>query len=152
MSEEVHMMSESRLQKQKDFIEKKLPRCKQFEKYGLTLVDSNEVIIGSLMDVLRNIVLSFFKGGMYSEKKCEHCGTTVSTQFERAHDKGKSRSNVALSALLRIRPDETQPIKQKDFIKAFIEEHSSIPLWILCKPCHIKYDKKESVILIQELD
>lgn len=138
----VPSMTEARLQKQKEFIQRKIQSCKQFDKYGLTLVDSNAVIIASMQGELRNIVLSFFKGGLYSEKKCEHCQTTVSHQFERAHNKGKSRNDVALAALHRIRPDETAHIKQKDFIKAFIEEHITVPLWILCKQCHVKYDAK----------
>ncbi len=133
-------MTETRLAQQKQFILKKLEKCKQFDKYGLTLVDSNDIIIKSLMGELRNIVLSFFKGGMYSEKKCEHCGCTTSKQYERAHNKGSSRYNVAFTALRRIRADETKSIQQKEFIKAFIEEHCNVPLWILCKDCHIKYD------------
>lgn len=135
-----HVMSSERLAQQKEFIQRKLETCKQFDKYGLTLVDTNSVIISSLMGELRNIVLSFFKGGLYSVKKCEHCGTEQSKQFERAHNKGMSRSQVALSALSRIRPDETKSVKQSSFIKAFIEEHTNHPLWILCKECHKKYD------------
>jgi hypothetical protein len=137
-----HIMSSERLAQQKEFIDHKLETCKQFDKYGLTLVDTNLVIISSLMGELRNIVLSFFKGGMYYVKKCEHCGTQQSKQFERAHNKGMPREKVALSALNRIRPDETKPVKQESFIKAFIEEHTRHPLWILCKDCHKKYDAK----------
>jgi hypothetical protein len=136
-----HIMTEERLAQQKDFIEGKLTKCKQFDKYGLTLIDPNDVIISSLMGELRNIILSFFKGGMYSEKKCEHCGREGTT-IERAHNKGMSRSQVALSALSRIRPDETLSIKQSVFMKAFIEEHTKHPLWMLCKDCHKKYDAK----------
>ena len=137
-----YVMTNERLAQQKEFIERKLEKCKQFDKYGLTLVDTNLVIISSLMGELRNIVLSFFKGGLYSVKKCEHCGTQQSKQFERAHNKGMSRSDVALSALNRIRPDESVSVKQASFIKAFIEEHTKHPLWILCKDCHKKYDAK----------
>lgn len=136
-----YTMKPERLEKQKMFIENKLKTCKQFDKYKLTLVDTNDVIISSLMGELRNTVLSFFKGGIYSIKKCEHCGTEHSKQFERAHNKGMSRSDVALSALNRIRPDEAVSIKQGAFIKAFIQEHSNHPLWILCSDCHKKYDK-----------
>jgi len=134
------VMSSERIAQQKEFIDRKLETCKQFNKYGLTLIDPNLVIISSLMGELRNIVLSFFKGGMYSVKKCEHCGTESSKQFERAHSKGMPRDKVALSALNRIRPDETVSIKQSCFIRAFIEEHTRHPLWILCKDCHKKYD------------
>jgi hypothetical protein len=137
-----HIMSNERLAKQKEFIERKLNTCKQFDKYGLTLVDKNPVILSSLKGELRNIVRSFFDGGMYSIKKCEHCGSEQSKQFERAHNKGMSREEVAVSALNRIRPDETVSVKQASFIKAFIEEHTRHPLWILCKDCHKKYDAK----------
>jgi len=145
MDASMNARMDARMKMQSDFIQKKLLKCKQFDKYGLTLVDSDEIIIKSLMGELRNIVLSFFKGGMFSIKKCEHCAATTASQFERAHDKGTSRAEVAIAALNRIRPDKTQPIKQKDFIKAFIEEHTRVPLWILCKPCHTKYDKVDAV-------
>jgi phage FluMu protein Com len=135
-------MSEERLALQKAFIDAKLPKCKQFNKYGLTLVNTNAVIISSLMGELRNIILSFFKGGLYAIKKCEHCGTTTAKQYERAHCKGADRGDVALRALKRIRPDESAPLEQRDFMKAFVEEHATVPLWLLCKSCHTAYDKK----------
>ena len=134
------VMSPDRLAAQAAFIAKKLQACKQFDKYRLTLVDPNAVLVESLMDSLRNMVLSFFKGGMYAKKVCEHCGTTESPQFERAHTAGISRGDVALLALRRIRPDETQPVAQAHFLRAFIEEHSTVPLWVLCKACHRAYD------------
>jgi hypothetical protein len=129
---------EARLKQQTDFIEKRLAKCKLFDKYKLTLLESNNDIISSLGGELRNIVQGFFTGSFYAQKVCEHCGLTAKTQ--RCHDKGSSRPQVALSALLKMRPDETKPIKQRDFIKAFIQEHSKVPLWILCQACHMKYD------------
>ena len=142
-----HLMTQERLTQQADFITARLEKSKQFNKYGLTLVDSNEVIIGSLMGELRNIILSFFKGGLFSSKKCEHCGSTTASQYERAHNKGESRSDVALRALKRIRrhaEKEKEHVLQKDFMKAFIEEHKTVPLWILCKACHKVYDSADS--------
>ena len=130
---------EARLKQQTDFIEKRLAKCKLFNKYKLTLLESNNDIISSLGGELRNIVQGFFTGSFYAQKVCEHCGLTAKTQ--RCHDKGSSRPQVAFSALLKIRPDETKPIKQCDFIRAFIQEHSKVPLWILCQTCHMKYDR-----------
>ena len=132
-------MDTDRLSKQSNFILEKLAKSKLFDKYGLTLVDSNEVIVQSLNGELRNIVLAFFKGGMYAVKTCEHCGSTNASQYERAHDKGSSRGQVAMAALARIRPNGGQ-IRQSSFMRAFIEEHRRVPLWILCKSCHKKYD------------
>jgi hypothetical protein len=136
------VMTEDRLAKQSNFILEKLAKSKLFDKYSLTLVDSNEVIIQSLNGELRNIVQSFFKGGMYAKRTCEHCGSTTAAQYERAHDKSSSRGQVAMAALARIRPDEGQ-IRQSDFMRAFIEEHRRVPLWVLCKPCHKTYDSDE---------
>lgn len=143
MANVIPIMSESRLQLQKEFIQAKLRsgKCTIFNKYGLTLIDSNDVILSSLNGELRNMILAFFKGGLYAIKKCEHCGTTAGSQYERAHCKDVSRLDVAHMALSRIRPDGSAPIKQNDFMRAFIEEHCNVPLWLLCKPCHIKYDK-----------
>jgi len=144
-----HLMTQERLTQQADFITARLEKSKQFNKYGLTLVDSNEVIIGSLMGELRNMILSFFKGGLFSSKKCEHCGSTTASQYERAHNKGESRSDVALRALKRIRPlGEKGPVLQKDFMKAFIEEHKTVPLWILCKACHKVYDSADTADMV----
>ena len=135
------VMSDERRAEQAAFIQTKLKKTKHFEKYGLTLIDDNATIIRSTMGELRNTVLAFFKGGMFKHKRCEHCGTTTARQYERAHDKDMSREAVALAALRRIRPDETKPIKQRDFMVAFIEEHCNVPLWYLCDVCHRKYDK-----------
>jgi hypothetical protein len=137
-----YIMKEERLQLQKNFIATKLKKTPLFDKYGLTLVDSNEIIVKSMMGEMRNLVLQFFKGGIYSKKKCEHCGTIAGSQYDRAHDKGKSRIDVAFAALKRVRPDELKPIKQYDFMYAFIEEHMNSPLWYLCSKCHSSYDKK----------
>lgn len=134
------VMSVERRERQATFIREKLAKSKAFDKYGLTLIDSNDVIIRSTMGELRNTVLAFFKGGLFKHKRCEHCGTTESRQFERAHDKETARSAVALAALQRIRPDETKPVSQRDFMRAFVEEHCNVPLWYLCEECHRKYD------------
>ena len=133
-------MTEERRAAQAAFIQAKLSKTKYFDKYGLTLINDNATIVRSTMGELRNAVLAFFKGGLFKQKKCEHCGTTDARQYERAHDKDVSREAVALAALQRIRPDETQPVGQRDFMRAFIEEHRNVPLWYLCCECHRSYD------------
>jgi len=140
MSLQSFAMTPERRAAQAEFIRSKLKKTKYFAKYGLTLIDSNEVIVQSTMGELRNTVLTFFKGGIFARKQCEHCGTTQSSQFERAHDKETSRKSVALAALHRIRPDETKSVSQREFMEAFVEEHCNVPLWYLCKECHRAYD------------
>jgi len=137
--------SPERMQKHADFIQRRVAKSTMFNKYGLTHTESNEVIIDSMMGELRNTVLAFFKGkdSGFTEKRCDACKTTdPAMQYDRAHDRGVNRKQVALNALQRCRPDETVPIKQKDVIKAFVLEHANVPLWYLCKECHRKYDSK----------
>lgn len=134
-----------RMQALADFIDSRLAKTRIFDKYGLTLIDSNKIIIASLMDSLRNMVLSFFKGGdLFTKKQCDACKTKATDcQYERAHDRAITRESVALDALRRIRPDESKPVSQQAFLRAFIEEHKNHPLWYLCHACHLMYDKKK---------
>lgn len=126
------------------FIDTRLASTRAFDKYGLTLTDSDEVIITSLMGELRNIVLGFFKGGsLFTEKRCDACGSTTAAQYDRAHDRTISRKSVAIDALRRIRPDGKKPVSQREFFRAFVNEHRYHPLWYLCKPCHRTYDAKQ---------
>jgi hypothetical protein len=135
--------TEQRQQQFDSFVDKKL-KTMRFDKYRLRLIDSNEDIISSIGGELRNIIQGFFKGGeLFKNKRCECCGTSdKNTQYERAHDRSCSRGDVALAALKRIRPDESQVVRQADFMRAFIEEHKGHPVWYLCKGCHTAYDKQ----------
>jgi len=130
----------SRLQEMADLIDSKLPKTKMFNRYKLTHTETNSDIVSSLGGELRNVVQGFFKGGCFKHKKCDHCGTTEAKQYDRAHDKSITRDQVAFAALARIRPDESAPVSQREFLKAFVNEHRHVPIWYLCKPCHRKYD------------
>lgn len=131
---------DARLTELASLIDTKLPKTKMFDRYKLTLHESNADIISSLGGEMRNIVQQFFKGGCFKHKTCDHCGTTDAKQYDRAHDRGMTRDQVALAALARIRPDELMPVGQRDFLRAFVNEHRYVPIWYLCKPCHRVYD------------
>jgi len=133
----------ARKETQRAFIQNRINSSRLFNKYGLTHTESNETIVMSMMGEMRNLVQQFFKGtgSGFDVKRCDACQTTDPTlQYDRAHDRGSSRPQVALAALRRVRPDESVPITQKDVMKAFVEEHATISLWYLCKPCHRTYD------------
>ena len=130
----------------KTCIDQRLEKTRQFNKFRLTLTNSNDDIISSLEGELRNLVLSFFKK-VFPEKRCDCCGTkSINVQYERAHNKGRRRPHVALDALKRIRSDESAPVHQATFMRAFIEEHRMHPMWYLCKPCHTWYDRKTDTV------
>jgi hypothetical protein len=77
------VMSEERRSQQAKFITDKLnsKRITMFNKYGLTFHEDNETIVRSTMGELRNTVLAFFKGGLFKEKRCEHCGKIGGSQM-----------------------------------------------------------------------
>lgn len=136
-------MDENRLVSMESFIDKKINKSKLFDKYTAILTGSNDDIVNTMNDAMRNLVLSFFKGGLFKEKKCDHCNTTdKSLQYERAHSKDFDRKKVGLNAINRIRKNETESISAKTFLKAFIEEHKYSTIYYLCKPCHKIYDTK----------
>jgi hypothetical protein len=132
---------EDRLKQIASIIDAKINKTKMFDRYKLTMPNSNADIVSSLGGEMRNTVQAFFKGGCFKVKKCDHCGTTTAKQYDRAHDKSMTRDKVAFAALARIRPDESLPISQREFMRAFVDEHRHVPIWYLCKPCHLNYDK-----------
>jgi hypothetical protein len=132
--------TEIRLEEMSVLIDSKIDKTKTFNRYKLMLHESNADIVSSLGGEMRNMVLTFFKGGCFKNKKCDHCGTTEAKQYDRAHDASMTRDKVALSALARIRPDESAPVSQQEFMRAFVNEHRYVPVWYLCKPCHREYD------------
>ena len=134
------LITPERLEQQASFIKAKLLKTTMFNKYKLDLTNSNQEIVESLGDALRNVILYFFRD-LFRVKECEACKTT-GVELERAHPRDVSRDNVALSALNRIRPDPSVPIKQSDFLRAFIDEHSTHIIWYLCAKCHKAYDRR----------
>lgn len=134
------LITPERLEQQKSFIKARLQKTTIFNKYTLVLTNSNQEIVKSLGDCLRNVILNFFKG-LFKLKECEVCKAT-NIKPQRAHPRDSSREAVALDALNRIRPDPTIPVNQSDFLKAFIDEHSNHIMWYLCAKCHKTYDRR----------
>lgn len=133
--------TEERKNKQRAFIEKRMADTKLFDKYRLRLGGTNKDIADGIGGELRNLVQMFFSHGLFSVRKCDACNTTeTNREYHRAHDRTSSRIDVLMTALRRIRADETIEINQKEVMKAFIQEHAEISLWYLCKPCHTVYD------------
>lgn len=123
-------MSLERLAEQKPIIEK-LIHGKILDKYDIDIGGkgaSNEKIIGAIGGELRNIIHAINLG----KKTCEECG--CSGILERAHT--KSRPSIALHILNDIHPDKGIPVNIKQFMIAFLQEHVTVGIWMLCKKCH----------------
>ena len=123
---------------------------KKLEKSKMNCLAIDLKLVGTEKDILahlkagpaKNLVNSFFK---YTTDKCDFCNIQKdkSIQLDRAHC---NKQNCDRSALLgksikKHFVNEQTPIKIKDILKDFIQFHNEIPLFILCKECHLKYDK-----------
>ena len=96
----------------------------------------------------RNLVQSITRKHKKSLNKCEHCGIT-DVQLESAHINGKERK-IIISNILKnyITEDNLLSVPLNEFERVFIEHHKPISdvIKIICKPCHLKYDKVDSFL------
>tara|TARA_B100000575_G_C22584686_1_gene367964 strand:+ start:52 stop:501 length:450 start_codon:yes stop_codon:yes gene_type:complete len=94
--------------------------------------------------ICKNLVNTFFN---YKYNKCVICGIEKSStvQLDRAHcnKEGCDRSSLLQTAIDMHYKDEETPILIKDILRSFIILHSGKPIFILCRGCHGKYDKKD---------
>ena len=124
-------------------IDKKLAKTRQ------KCLNDNLKLIGTKNDILshlkcgpaKNIINSFFN---FKTDKCDNCSIQKSKiiQLDRAHC---NKQNCDRASLLKLSIEKhfihETPIYIKDILRTFIKLHSEIPLFILCKKCHQKYDK-----------
>jgi hypothetical protein len=96
----------------------------------------------------RNLVQSITRKHKKEIKKCEHCGIT-GVQLDSAHINGKERK-IIISNILKnyITENNLLLVPLNEFERVFIEHHQPISdvIKILCKPCHLTYDKVDSFL------
>jgi uncharacterized protein YqkB len=123
----------------------------KLKKTRMECLNNNCSIVGPKKDILlhlkggpaKNLINCFIK---YETDKCDYCGIQKSktVQLDRAHcNKDRcDRTSLLEKSINSYFEDETKSIKIKDILKTFILYHKGIPIFILCKKCHIQYDKK----------
>ena len=96
----------------------------------------------------RNLVQSITRKHKKEINKCEHCGISE-VQLDSAHISGKERK-IIISNILKFfkTEDNLLSVPLIEFEKKFINQHQPISevIKILCKPCHLKYDKVDSYL------
>lgn len=96
----------------------------------------------------RNLVQSITRKHKKEINKCEHCGIRE-VQLESAHISGKERKIIISNILKYFKTeDNLLSVPLKEFEKKFIEQHQPISevIKILCKPCHLIYDKTDTYL------
>ena len=124
-------MSAERLAEQRCVVEK-AATSKMLDKYGDVMISGeNTKIIKSHAGELKNTHNAVFKKCL-GKTACEHCG--AEERLDRAHM--TSKLDIAKKVLDEIHPEPDVPIDLKVFMKAFVMEHSTVGVWMLCKKCH----------------
>ena len=123
---------------------------KKLQKSRMNCLVNELKLVGTEKDMLthlkggpcKNLVNSFFT---YTTDKCDFCNIKKSKliQLDRAHCNIKNcdRNSLLDKSIKKHFVDEQTPIKIRYRLKDFIKLHNEIPLFILCKVCHKKYDK-----------
>ena len=124
----------------------------KLEKTRINCLISDLKLVGTKTEILshikggpaKNLTNSFFK---YTTDKCDYCGIqkNKTIQLDRAHCNIDSfdRSSLLEKSINVNFIDEITPIKIKDILITYLNYHTNIPLFILCKKCHREYDKKK---------
>lgn len=122
----------------------------KIKKTKLNSLINDCYIMGSIEDILshlksgptKNLINSFFK---YTTNQCDNCNIEKSKtiQLDRAHCNKKNCDRISLlkKSIEKYYINDLTPIKIKNILITFIKLHKEIPLFILCKTCHRKYDK-----------
>ena len=153
-----HPQVQKVLKKQSDYIDKKLPKSKlrYFKIKGNYSDTEKEIIKFFNFGIAQNLIRDFFKFSK-EDQYCFHCYKKKEEcrQLDRAHcnagnvkNGSRPRDKALSNALNKLCPnpeinDEGQEIfsvKTDDFLKEFILQHKTIPLYYLCKSCHNEYD------------
>ena len=123
----------------------------KINKSKMKCLISNVSISGEKNDILchlkhgpsTNLINSFFK---VKTENCDICKIKKDQviQLDRAHCNNINCDRISLLkiAINKFYIDSQKPIKIKLILIEFLKLHTKIPLFILCKKCHIKYDKK----------
>ena len=122
----------------------------KLEKTRMNCLISDLAVVGTKKDILlhlkggpaKNLTNVFFK---YTTDKCDYCSIqkNKTTQLDRAHCNIDScdRSSLLEKSIHFHFIDESTPIKIKYILITYLKYHKELPLFILCKKCHRKYDK-----------
>ena len=125
----------------------------KINKSKMKCLISNVSISGDRNDILchlkdgpaTNLVNRFFK---VKTESCDNCKIKKNrmVQLDRSHCNNNNCDRISLLkiAIDKFYMDNKKPIQIKFILIEFLKLHTKIPLFILCKKCHINYDRKKN--------
>jgi hypothetical protein len=83
--------------------------------------------------VFTNLIQSVFRPAYLKKFNCHDCG---GKSEQRCHGLNEDRPLLIRRALQKVYSDISKPIKMKDIVIAFLEEHKTTTFNFKCKKCH----------------
>ncbi|MDA8816804.1 hypothetical protein N9N25_01420 [Schleiferiaceae bacterium] len=98
----------------------------------------------------RNLVQNITRDHKHNIGRCQHCGV-IDRELDSAHIHGKERSAIIEDILSKHIKGEDVVIDLRTFEYEFRSAHDPIEavILVLCKGCHIAYDRTESAEVIK---
>jgi hypothetical protein len=118
-----------------DFIDKRIADIKKLNKWNSYIINTthDNFVADYGSCVFTNLVRDVFTKSYIKKFTCSDCGGKTE---QRCHGKNESRPLLLRRALSKVYLDITIPVKMKDVIIAFLEEHKTTTFTFKCKKCH----------------
>ena len=125
----------SKLNIHSDYIDKRIRDIQKKNKWNTKVVDTShqDFIKDFGSNVFTNLIRDTFTKSYVNKHLCSDCGN-LST--ERCHGIGEERPLLIKKALEKVWNDTSKPIKMRDIIIAFLEEHKYTNFTFKCHSCH----------------
>jgi len=119
------------------YIDKRIKDIERSTRWNTKIVDTthDEFIQDVASNIFTNLVRNTFTGSYLKKFPCSDCGKPST---ERCHGKGEERPLLIRRALERVWSDTSKPIRIKEIIIAFLEEHKTTQFTFKCHTCHVQ--------------
>jgi len=116
------------------YIDKRINDLRKKNKWNTKIIGSHEDIIQEFSTcIFTNLIKNTFTASYLAKHPCSDC---KKPSKERCHGIGEERPLLLKKALQRVYPDITVPIKIKEILIAFLEEHKTTKFTFKCSDCH----------------
>ena len=118
-----------------EFIDKRINDVKKSKKWNSSLINTehDDFIRDFASCLFTNLVRDVFTKSYLKRFPCSDCG---GKSEQRCHGRNEDRPLLIRRALKTVYPDITKPVKLKDIVIAFLEEHKVTSFTFKCKKCH----------------
>jgi len=118
-----------------EFIDKRINDVKKSKKWNSSLIDTthDDFIRDYASCLFTNLVRDIFTKAYLRRFNCSDCGSKAE---QRCHGKNEARPLLIRRALQKVYTDISKPVKMKDIVIAFLEEHKQTSFNFKCKKCH----------------